>query len=231
MVPDRMRLHVLAAWASILCACGSPTERSRPVVESTRQELVGGGEDPSTSGVVGLGVKTTSEFVGHCTGTLIAPNLVLTARHCVAPTVSTPDDRVQCGMAEFAAVAAAGAFFASPSEVRPLEATDPTFFQGRQIRVTGGADDVCGHDVALLVLAENVPASLAKPIVPRVDGNAATGEAFVAEGYGYTKADAMIGECVSFIQSGQASALKKIMFVLFSDDVLATFEKRLHGRN
>jgi hypothetical protein len=184
----------MAAWGSILCACGSPSERSPLVVESTRQELVGGTEDPTTSGVVGLGVKTTSGFVGHCTGTLIAPNLVLTARHCVAPTVSTPDDRIQCGMAGFAAVAAAGAFFASPSEVRPLEATDPSFFQGRQIRVTGGADDVCGHDVALLVLAENVPASLAEPVTPRVDGTAATGETFVAEGYGYTKADAMIGD-------------------------------------
>jgi len=44
-------------------------------------------------------------------------------------------------------------------------------------------------------------------------------------------ADAMITECVSFIESGSAPSLKKIVFVLFSDDVLAAFEKRLHGRN
>jgi len=44
-------------------------------------------------------------------------------------------------------------------------------------------------------------------------------------------ADAMITECVSFIQSGVAPSLKRIVFVLFSDDVLAVFEKRLHGRN
>jgi O-acetyl-ADP-ribose deacetylase (regulator of RNase III) len=44
-------------------------------------------------------------------------------------------------------------------------------------------------------------------------------------------ADAMITECVSFIQSGSAPSLKRIMFVLFSGDVLAAFEKRLHGRN
>src|SRR6185436_16849685 len=31
-------------------------------------------------------------------------------------------------------------------------------------------------------------------------------------------ADAMITECVSFIQSGSAPSLKNIMFVLFSDD-------------
>jgi O-acetyl-ADP-ribose deacetylase (regulator of RNase III) len=44
-------------------------------------------------------------------------------------------------------------------------------------------------------------------------------------------ADAMITECISFIRSGTAPSLKKIIFVLFSDDVLAAFEKRLHGRN
>jgi O-acetyl-ADP-ribose deacetylase (regulator of RNase III) len=44
-------------------------------------------------------------------------------------------------------------------------------------------------------------------------------------------ADAMISECVSFLDSGSAPLLKKILFVLFSGDALAAFEKRLHGRN
>jgi O-acetyl-ADP-ribose deacetylase (regulator of RNase III) len=44
-------------------------------------------------------------------------------------------------------------------------------------------------------------------------------------------ADAMIEECVSFVRSGSAPLLKKIVFILFSDDVLAAFEESLHGRN
>jgi len=44
-------------------------------------------------------------------------------------------------------------------------------------------------------------------------------------------ADAMIAECVSVIESGLAPSLKKILFVLFSDEVLAAFEKKLNGRN
>ena len=44
-------------------------------------------------------------------------------------------------------------------------------------------------------------------------------------------AEAMIEECVAFINSGTATSLKKILFVLFSEDVLAAFEKRMHGRD
>jgi O-acetyl-ADP-ribose deacetylase (regulator of RNase III) len=44
-------------------------------------------------------------------------------------------------------------------------------------------------------------------------------------------AEAMMEECVSFFRMGTAVSLKKILFVLFSDDVLAAFEKQLHARN
>jgi O-acetyl-ADP-ribose deacetylase (regulator of RNase III) len=44
-------------------------------------------------------------------------------------------------------------------------------------------------------------------------------------------AQAMITECIAFIKSGVAPSLKKIIFVLFSSDALASFEKQLHGRD
>ena len=44
-------------------------------------------------------------------------------------------------------------------------------------------------------------------------------------------AQAMIDECVSFIKGGLVPSLKKIVFVLFSDDILNAFEKQLYGRN
>lgn len=40
-------------------------------------------------------------------------------------------------------------------------------------------------------------------------------------------ADAMITECVSFIKGGSAPSLKKILFVLFSDEMVQAFEKHL----
>src|SRR5207247_2837621 len=39
-------------------------------------------------------------------------------------------------------------------------------------------------------------------------------------------AEAMIDECVSFISSESAPSLKKILFVLFSDDVLRALDRK-----
>jgi len=44
-------------------------------------------------------------------------------------------------------------------------------------------------------------------------------------------ADAMIGECVAFAKKGKAPSLKRILFVLFSEDVFTAFAKQLHGRD
>jgi O-acetyl-ADP-ribose deacetylase len=44
-------------------------------------------------------------------------------------------------------------------------------------------------------------------------------------------AEAMIDECVSFVTGAPRKSLKNILFVLFSDDVLGAFERRLHGRD
>jgi len=58
---------------------------SAPVgVAVARSAIVGGvPADPSDAAVVSLQHKVTGG-VAHCTGTLVAPNLVLTARHCLA---------------------------------------------------------------------------------------------------------------------------------------------------
>src|SRR5690349_12616413 len=136
-------------------ACGE-ADAAGPVGTAS-QGLLGGTTDTSNTGVVGLAIEQRGTIVGHCSGTLIAPNLVLTARHCVAPTVSTPDEQVVCGVAEFADTGDPSAFLASPSTVRPLTPSDPTFFRGKALRAADESADVCGHDVALLTLEDSVP--------------------------------------------------------------------------
>jgi len=44
-------------------------------------------------------------------------------------------------------------------------------------------------------------------------------------------ADAMVTECTAVAKTGTAPSLKRIIFVLFSEDVFTAFEKRLHGRD
>jgi len=44
-------------------------------------------------------------------------------------------------------------------------------------------------------------------------------------------ADAMVTECTAFLKKGSAASLKRILFVLFSEDVFETFAKQLHGRD
>src|SRR5215510_9563338 len=93
------------AWAvplPWLVACSTDGTRA-PDVDTARMAIVGGTTDSMNMGVVALAVSRPGLFVGHCSGTLIAPNLVMTARHCVAPTTSTPDDHVTCVVTETAA--------------------------------------------------------------------------------------------------------------------------------
>lgn len=42
-------------------------------------------------------------------------------------------------------------------------------------------------------------------------------------------ADAMLAECISLINGGSSPKLKKILFVLFSEDILTAFERKLQA--
>jgi O-acetyl-ADP-ribose deacetylase (regulator of RNase III) len=44
-------------------------------------------------------------------------------------------------------------------------------------------------------------------------------------------AEVMISECEAFATAATNPSLKRILFVLFSEDVFSAFEKRLHGRD
>jgi len=167
----------LFALAGALAAgCGQvPSEPST----TTRQSIAGGTADTSHQDVFLL-VWHGDQGGGLCTATLIAPNLLLTARHCVSP-IANDSDRVLCGDAGLGEPRAPDVFIAT-NDARPSQSSP--FFHGREVRVPESGVDTCGYDIALIILKENVPEAISTPAVPRIDREVIPGESYTAVGYG-----------------------------------------------
>jgi hypothetical protein len=142
-----------------------------------REQIVGGELDRTHNEVVEL-VTEFSGGVGLCTGTLIAPNLVLSARHCVSRGGS---ENVVCGSSPFSAPVAGSAVHVTTA-VSPSQSS--LFYDGSSVSVPPNGNDICGFDLSLVTLAENVPASAARPAIPRIDLRPLPGETYAAVGYG-----------------------------------------------
>jgi MYXO-CTERM domain-containing protein len=151
------------------------------------QPIKGGYESPNDTAVVGI---YDLSIGGQCSGSLIAPNLVLTARHCVS---STPES-IACGDATPGGLHKASNFFVT---TRPYFTQNANDYHGVR-EVIGlpldpaspdpilNKEDLCGRDVAILILEDNIDPSEAAPLTPRVDGSLVTDEQYYAVGFGAT---------------------------------------------
>jgi hypothetical protein len=143
-----------------------------------RAAISGGQPDSTDSNVFILVSHRGSDEVALCSASLIAPNLLLTARHCVANTTT---DAVTCGQTEASAPFPANTFFATNVQ----NVNDAmSAFSVSSIAVPSQGTDICGFDLALVTLAQVVPSSVAVPLVPRIDKAVARGEIYSAVGYG-----------------------------------------------
>ncbi|HEY8946488.1 MAG TPA: S1 family peptidase, partial [Polyangiaceae bacterium] len=167
---------VLISAAFAATGCGdSPAATEQPL--RAEDSIVGGEVDTEHRHVFML-VTIAGNYYQACTATLIAPNLLLTARHCIS---SNEDEVVICGRSDLGPPLPATSIRAS-NAVNVQEAR--RWYEGASVHVPQEGSDTCGYDVALVVLTENVPASVAVPAVPRIDREVAEGEPYVAVGYG-----------------------------------------------
>lgn len=183
----------LPVGALLLLGCsGAPALES---AGTEAQAVFGGTPAPADTSVVAV----VNFSGGQCSGSLIAPNLVLTARHCVADT-QEKDVKVVCGETPFKAPDSAGAIFVVPE---PSITENPDDYVAvAEIRMAAGQDaDLCGTDVALLRLKK--PLTELTPLEPRVTQPVVAKEAYSSVGYG-------IDESLSDMPSGERKRLDEL---------------------
>ena len=169
----------LVAGLLAVTGCAAPDDSDIEDVGTSEDAIKGGYADPNDPNVVGIYSINSG---GICSGSLIAPNLVLTARHCVAPVLNEVGGGVQCGVTKFGTTTKGSNLVVTTEQFMSPSAK---FHVGSEVIVP--ADKAfCGNDVALIILGNNIDPSEAVPLVPRVDTQIAKQDEYSAVGYGAT---------------------------------------------
>lgn len=175
--------RVLPLLLAIAACSSAPEELGR-----ARQAIVKGTDSDASQDAVVLLVHydaLSKDGSASCSGTLLTPRLVLTARHCVAVT----DESAACGTNP-----AGGQVYGDhePSKLFVFAGTQrPDLLGGVTQAARGaeiiddGATTLCNHDVALLLLDRPIPGAKIAPL--RLDGLAQKGEKVTLVGWGITE--------------------------------------------
>jgi hypothetical protein len=192
MLSKRVRPRPLApALFFLLVACSAAPSGPGERVAETREPIVNGTGSPATQNFVVLvehkvSCSITSCQLDECSGTLVAPNLVLTARHCVSNTTAKPFTCDYRGhgssggdiQADFPA-SSISIFVGTtrPSNLMAPDAVGAVLFHD-------DATNVCNHDVALIGLKEPITGV---PIASlRLDPQPEDGALITSVGWGAT---------------------------------------------
>jgi len=173
-----------------VCACSA--QPSEPAARVQGQRIIGGLDSAPSDDAVML-ILTQRNITSVCSSVLIAPNLLLTARHCIS--AEYPSDGIHCNPDGSLILPSGGQLGApvSPDKVSvfvgarvPSQGSfpgGPVAAKGQQI-ITGDGPSVCKDDIALVVLdraLDQPPARLGLGLVVAQDAHLSV------VGYGLTE--------------------------------------------
>ena len=178
----------LLALVVLSAGCSSGGDGSERVKRTSAAIIHGEASTSAQDAVVEIGMRPGGNLTGLCSGTLVAPNLVLTARHCVASTDTnancTSDGVAISGGAVHAEYAPADLFVyrgaGATRDLRDDQAGSPSRFAARGRAVIVEGDTLCNADLAFIVL----DVELSGPIAPIRTAAPVASETFTAVGYG-----------------------------------------------
>ena len=201
-----LRLLVAVVGVSAMGCAAEPTGEPVQIqlAEGTSSPSIFGGEKDedgeALSGVVALRVGTGTTFE-LCSGALVAPNVVLTARHCVTRNATSA---VSCDEKGNSANGTHVIDDEDPAVIGVYVGASPSFAKAPVARaraiVAPTGPYLCDSDIALVVLETAI--KNATPLAVRLHRPARTGELIRSVGYGQNDQSSPIG--TRFRKSGVA---------------------------